>query len=368
MRVIASTIPIGHGGAGDYLTFIREWHKDHVLIAPWMCQKLKSHKILSRAVYAIEVVVIKFFLWMFASLRMIRSVVFHHPQSLGYALSAKLIANADAVNYWVLDSSFFCKKSYNVYDGYECIRCLRLHNPHSDCHHFPRPHFTDKSFLNFRKTVTKIRKKILFHVQTNGYEHLLVEAYSKPIQVIKHKMIVQDFYVQACRVTLAPRYDFLYHANPLSAKGYDYFISLAGFMRGYTFFVPSAPTHQDVNLSNIAFEEVTWRSGLKDRLGQANVVLCPSIWSAPVEAAVIKSFLSGRPVGLIRTEYGFINEIPKNCFIELTGNPVADSHNLIGWLNDKVGLEEVAANGLRWAKSYISPEDPISCGAFDNRC
>lgn len=360
MRVIASTIPLGHGGAGDYLTFISEWHKDHVLIAPWICQKLKPYKILSRAVYVIEIFFIKFFLWLFASLKMIRSVVFHHPQSLGYALSAKLVANADTVNYWVLDCSFFCKKSYNAYQGSECVRCLKSHNPHSDCHHFPRPYLTDKSFFNFRETVTNITEKILFHVQTSGYEHLLGEAFLKPIQVVRHKMIVPDFFAQTFDVTSAPQYDFLYHANPLSAKGYNYFISLAEVMRGYTFFVPSAPAYQGINISNIFFEEVEWHSGLQNKLKQANVVLCPSIWSAPVEAAVIKSFLSGKPVGLICTEFGFSNEIPKNCFVPLTGDPLADSHKLKEWLNDKIGLEEVAANGLRWAKDYISSECIIS--------
>ncbi len=353
LRIIASTIPVGYGGAGDYLSYIAKVHADHFLIAPWLAGRFKKPKGLQIAVYAFEVLVIKMMLYLLTSLGMISSVAIHHPQSLGYRLTRRLISGAKKVDYWVLDASFFCKRSYNHHDQKSCTKCLQVYNPYPDCRHFPNHFVSRNAYLKFRLCLRDNQDKIIFHVQTDGYQRLIAEGFTGINVVVKEKMLVPSFNAAAVPSSQGHKYDFLFHANPLSAKGFDYFLALSKFLRHRVFFVPSARSVAVGEFTNVRFEDVTWSSGLQESVAQSKVVLCPSLWSAPVEAAVVKSCLLGKPVGLIASEYSFANEIPEDCFVRLSGEPSADATILERMVTNDAKLARIAAAGRKWAAGYI---------------
>lgn len=354
LQVIASTIPVGYGGAGDYLSHIAMTHADHVLISPKLAGRVKNPKWLQVAVYAFEVLAIKAMLHLLTSLRLIRAVVIHHPQSLGYWLTRKLIRNSEQVDYWVLDASFFCKQSYNHHDQQPCTRCLKTYDPYQDCRHFPNRFVTKGTYLKFRANLQDRADRIVFHVQTDSYRRLVSTGIPTATTILKDKMLVPSFYTCAARPAGGQTHDFLFHANPVSAKGYDYFLALARALEQRSFFVPSKHSAAVGELTNVSFEDVNWSNGLQDRIARSRVVLCPSLWSAPVEAAVVKSFLLGKPVGLVASAYSLANELPEGCFIPLTGNAAADAAALERIVSDQAALERIAAAGRDWAERYIA--------------
>lgn len=361
LQVIASMIPVGYGGAGDYLSHIAETHADYVLISPWLAGRIRNPKWLQIAVYAFEILAIKATLHLLTSLRLVRAVVVHHPQSLGYGLTRKLIRNSEQVDYWVLDASFFCKQSYN-HHGQPCTRCLKTYDPYQDCRHFPNRFVTKGTYLKFRACLRDHADKIAFHVQTDSYRRLVSGGIAAAKTIRKDRMLVPSFYTCTARSAGGRTYDFLYHANPVSAKGYDYFLALARALEQRAFFVPSKRSAAAGELANVSFEDVNWNSGLQDRIDRSRIVLCPSLWSAPVEAAVVKSLLLGKPVGLVVSAYSLANELPEGCFIPLTGDAAVDAAELERIVSDEVTLYRIAAAGRDWAEGYIHGDAADSGG------
>jgi hypothetical protein len=364
LRIIASTIPVGHGGAGDYLSQIAKAHADHILIAPRLANRIKNPQWLQITVYAFEVLAIKAMLHLLTGLRLIRAVVIHHPQSLGYWLTWRLIRNSEQVDYWVLDASFFCKQSYNHHDQQPCTRCLKTYDPYQDCRHFPNRFVAKGTYLKYRASLQEHAEKIVFHVQTDSYVRLLSEGIAVAKTIRKDKMLVPSFYTCTFWPTGRQTHDFLFHANPVSAKGFDYFLALAGILKHRSFFVPSKRSAPAGELANVSFEDVNWNSGLQDRIAGSKVVLCPSLWSAPVEAAVVKSFLLGKPVGLVESVYSLANELPEGCFIPLTGDAAEDAAALERIVSDAAALERIAAAGRDWAERYIAEGSGRAMPAF----
>ena len=117
------------------------------------------------------------------------------------------------------------------------------------------------------------------------------------------------------------------------------------------------PDNKPKNISsstNVFYMTCSWSSGLGEKLARCKVILCPSIWTAPVEAAVIKSMLIGRPVGLISSQYNLSCEIPPDCFVSLIGDAEKDSIILQSLLDDKHILDKIGENGRNWATGYIN--------------
>ena len=57
-----------------------------------------------------------------------------------------------------------------------------------------------------------------------------------------------------------------------------------------------------------------------DIMKTSKIIICPSVWTYPVESAVIKSLLLKKGVAIISNHHSFSDTIPHNCIIKLTGN------------------------------------------------
>ena len=354
-KLVISAIPVGHGGAGDYLDYIIKTHKGYVFLAP-LVPALNKEGIIYKLLYKVQGLAIKLVVGILAKFTLIDSVVFHHPQTLGYKLATSLIKSANTVDYWVLDTSFFCKQSYNYHNNKACFRCIHLFNPCSDCKYFPRLS-VDGRYLRFLRAVTDYSEKITFHVQTAGYDELLKYRYGGLIKVTHEKMIVPGFSHIISEKAFYYDFEFGFHANLFKPKGFLYALALARKLLNARFFIPGNRPKNVNSPANVFYMPCSWSSGLDKRLVKCKIILCPSIWTAPVEAAVIKSMLIGRPVGLISSQYNLSCEIPPDCFVPLTGDTEKDSVLLKSLLADNHILDQIGVKGQEWAREYINDRD-----------
>jgi hypothetical protein len=355
LRLLVSTIPPGHGGAGDYLQTVIKRYNSHIIITPkfWSLFGVKN-KYLRRIVYAVEILTIKSLLEIISRIFEIKSLVLYHPQTLGYALSKRLINKSNFVDFWVVDASFFCKKSYNVLNGRECLRCISTYNPDITCDHFPRRQL-DSDYIEFIKTLRENKKNIRYIVQTSGYVDLVSKSIN-PENIIISKMIFDEFKsIEKYKFQSSKMlYGIAYHANPIEAKGYEYTHRLASKLPDVSFIFPNRPIPCNLPLKiNCSYKPCTWNDGLKNILSASSIVICPSLWSAPVEASVIKTMLLKKPVAIIKNKYSFSSNLPSEVFIELTGNENMDSLHLRSLLNAPEKLKVIAENGYKWAREYI---------------
>jgi hypothetical protein len=344
-------MPLNQGGGGDYLAEIIKKYEGYKFIAP--LNFTKGNGILYKIGLALQTLVIRIIIIILTLFRLVDKLVIHHPQSLSYKFTSALINSANKIDYWVIDASFFCKKSYNSRNGESCIRCIEHFQPFDDCNHFPR-FSNESSYINFLNSIEKNKEKINFIVQTDGYKKLILKRYGVKSKVEKVKMIINSFYLIKNEGDKKIEYDFGFHANTLEAKGYFYFLSLAKKNHKKIFFIPSKYDLDYVKYKNLVSKNLSWENGLKEELLKCRIIICPSLWLNTVEAGVIKSMLLGKPVALVGIENGFSEDLPENSFIKLTGNTHDDSIILSQYLGDIKALNRVGKKGKEWAKNYIN--------------
>ena len=353
--IIFSSIAVGFGGAGDYLGEIKKSYPRSILIAPRLSHYAATKKI-KQVLNFLESIFVRILARLIVVMFPNIHAVFHHPQSLGYNTASVVVKFATQVDYWVVDANFFCKKSYNHLDGKECLRCLNEFAPDARCGHFPKKLANNRNYKAFLNVIEQHQTKIIFFVQTEAYKSLLCQKFLEP-KVELRKMIVPAFYkVESC-AEHDYQFDFCYHGNLLEAKGYTYLLDLARILNSHTFFIPGRflgdPNDKP---TNCIFKNVTWENGLTEHIKVSKIVLCPSLWSAPVEAAVIKSMLSGRPVGLVNNSHSFANEIDSTAYISLSGDAEQDAMTLNKLIDDPELLSSLSKNGLMWAQNYIKTD------------
>jgi hypothetical protein len=61
----------------------------------------------------------------------------------------------------------------------------------------------------------------------------------------------------------------------------------------------------------------TWETGLKEKIINSKIVLNPSLWSSPVEGALLKSIKYNGCVSVANILSSFINEIPDDICLKL---------------------------------------------------
>ena len=75
-------------------------------------------------------------------------------------------------------------------------------------------------------------------------------------------------------------------------------------------------------LTNVTFFDCTWETGLKEAVANARVVVNPSLWSAPIEGAFLKSVAFNGNVAVVESKFGFSSEQMFNKFtLQLPANP-----------------------------------------------
>jgi hypothetical protein len=133
-------------------------------------------------------------------------------------------------------------------------------------------------------------------------------------------------------------YDFVFHATSLIAKGLLYFVQLAHQLPDRSFFIPDDKDRisRILNIEipdNITCRSITWEEGLEDLVVSARVVVNPSMWSAPIEGALIKSASRNRNVATVVSRYGFESEIDSIVnHLRLDPDPISGAQQLEAFL------------------------------------
>lgn len=347
MNIIVTMIAPSQGGAGDYLLEVKNQFNEFLLISP--VNPNFSNELLNKLFIESQKIILKLLIFLTFPFIKLDKVVVYHPQTLGYRISSYLIRNASYIYYFVLDASIFCIKSYNNRNEVVCTNCIKQISPYKDCNFFPRKN----SLIAFRKHRERIfleLYKIEFIVQTAGYKNIVKGIFGKKANCRILKMKFPSIKVNYLQ-NLKKKYDFVYHGNNLEAKGSTYALRIASSFSKYNFFFPY---HIDRGGHNVVSKSISWDKGLIEVILKSKIVLCPSIWSAPVEGAVIKTMMLMVPVAIHINKYSAsMTLLPKDCFIPLTGILREDLRTLESFLNDEKKLLSVSDKAFKWVKNYI---------------
>jgi hypothetical protein len=246
-------------------------------------------------------------------------------------------------------------------EGYNsCTLCITNSKSYVDkgCHFFPnKANQTDYDF--FLQTIQTNLENVHFLTQNTNQTELLREKFGDNIKYSKVGMLV-DFKKENILVNKSVKiYDFLFHNTLADAKGLAYFLKLAEVMNNRSFIVPYSK--QEVlkavenfrDLDNVDFISTTWDTGLKEILINSKVVINPSLWSAPVEGALLKSIKYNGCVAVVPAEFSFQKELPNDVVQKLSfeiSNSVPVLNNLADSEAERAVYKE---NSMKWFKAYL---------------
>lgn len=245
-----------------------------------------------------------------------------HPQTLGFKLTSRLISKwkSGKVYFYVLDSSYFCVRSYNYVpdEGTPCTRCLGgdfAQRDQQQCKPFPVK--DDNAFEYTQKLLEMGRQnKVKFLAQNHNQKKMLLKHFGDQTSVEVVGLWGEDWTEpfekwQRGDLTHTPTNDLIvYHGFYVPAKGSTWFIELARANPDQKFFAPFPKPVAVTNAPpNIEFKNLTWESGLWEMCEKAKMVMVPSLWSAPIEGALIKSLATATTVGIQDNETAFQNEL-----------------------------------------------------------
>ncbi|MBD8192851.1 hypothetical protein IFR35_15605 [Pseudomonas fluorescens] len=262
----------------------------------------------------------------FFKLQAIRNatVVFVHPQTVGFPEFLKLV-NRNRVYLYVMDNSFFCIRSYNLHPELEseCIRCLQGPGQALPaCQPFPIPMEKQKN-IEYLEQFAAAADKIFFLAQNASQAKLLRSRFGAQTRIQVVGLDTGEL-VEATQ-TIPPAansdvcsYNLVFHGAPQLAKGLRYFVELAESLSEFSAFIPSSRLQCEqvlqrrISASNITFKACSWETGLMAAVQRCDLVVNPSLWSAPVEGALQKSIRYGGLVATVESQYGYEKEYEYN--------------------------------------------------------
>ncbi|MDX1959873.1 MAG: hypothetical protein SFU98_14980 [Leptospiraceae bacterium] len=270
-------------------------------------------------------------------------IILLHPQTLGFKILLNLIKNGNRIMYYVLDNSFFCVQSYNYHSNeQECLRCLGFQQtPFYDCNPFPV--LTSRAkMLEHMKEFKELSKKIHFFTQNSNQLEMIkkhfgqdtnvetVGMWTKSLEMLKDKPKIN-----ITKRNIKPR--IVYHASNIDPKGYSYFIELAKRLPQFEFVLPITPYSLITNFpSNLYSTIMTWENGLMDLIQNSELTICPSLWSAANEAALIKSILFAPKVAVIELLFGFEGTLPQSFLLRLNKNVTIGIEQIIEYFRNPI--------------------------------
>ena len=310
-----------------------------------------------------------------------QKIILAHPQNIGLLLTIFIILRHKKINYYVLDNSYFCIKSYNYHqkEG-ECLRCLGMEKlPYADCKSFPgiRPRFLHIIFIKF---LLKNNKKIKFFFQNELQLNLFkIHAKSKYINVQRIGLLTSDIkksFDDFRKINLISKnknqikFDkkffnrkyIVFHGMDHDAKGSKIAYFLAQKFPEYNFIFPY---HKPSIIlpENCFFVPCSWTSGLKEIIIFSDCVICSSIWSAPIEAALVKSILYNGLIIVSKNKYSFSAEIPNELLITYQNeNSIKIIKDI---LNDNHKKNEMKRKLKSWVIKYFDKNNLESIFIFD---
>lgn len=358
MKYIICGIPPGSGGVGKLIEYLKTKvdHSKYIILYP---KKFNfKNKYIRTIINTISRII--FFRIKLKSVTNKNIILMHH-QSLGLKISKFLIDNNKNVDFYVMDNSFFCSKSFNYIEGKkkECLDCLGgnfISAIKNKCQVFPYKHniYSNIRFLQYLK---ENYQKINFYTLSNSNASLLRKHFGDNVFVKAIYFLTDDlidgqknFELKNSNNNVAI-FDIVFHGDDLEAKGFEYVQELAKELKQYTFCIPTRKKIKNVN-KNMYTNYMRWETGLKEAVINAKLVLTPSFWSNTPEAATLKSFLYNGSVGLLKNKYGFTNEINHHAYLQLSGKKNIDVEKIDNFIKEKKYLH-LRKNGKKYFKNYF---------------
>lgn len=271
------------------------------------------------------------------------SLILLHPQSIGGHWCLDVIRRRSHPTWiYLLDSSFFCIRSYNhlAAENDACTRCLGGAWSAADDHHcrpYPAGHDCGLPFLEQLRTLAAAGR-VRFMAQNRGQAALAERHFgpSWPVPVVGMwtidlaEVFGEDARPRAGGQSSEP-YDVVFHGGDHPAKGFGWALGVARRLPASRFLFPMAwrlGAGWGERPSNCDFIPMTWESGLEDAVSAATVTLVPSLWSAPIEGALVKSIVVGRAVAAPDVRSGFVADLPDGLVCLLDRSPDAAAEQL----------------------------------------
>lgn len=290
------------------------------------------------------------------------AVLIYHPQGIGLHQTLEFIRRRNApVWMYLLDNSFFCVKSYNhIEDEHQaCLRCLQSQHDYPKefgCHPYSG---TTGAHHKYLKEILALSAcgKIRFMTQCDSQAALARRQFGAEAKIYTVG-IWGDWDVDEEAPPMAnmkpDKYDVVFHGNCRHAKGAYWAIDIARscpekqFL--FPFHVKETLLPADQMPSNCNFIPMSWERGLREHLIAARVVLAPSLWSAPVEGALVKSLALGCAVATVNQDTGFASELPSSVIIRLPPDP-KDAANSLNTLTTHE-IEVLKSSARKWAREF----------------
>jgi len=290
-----------------------------------------------------------------------KTILFIHPQTAGIGLLNRLTSR-NKVYLYVMDNSFFCIRSYNIHPilRNECTNCVG--DPrrfHLQCSPFPVEGNQTK-LVNGLHILQKNVNKLTFLAQNNNQSKLLKKHFGQECRTIVVGMDTKELGEYSKPNVHAVNYDVVFHGDVNLAKGSIWFVEVAEFLPQIKFFMPCTKFDMElvigrsIKVKNIIFSPCSWENGLRDAVEGAKLVCVPSIWSAPIEGALLKSILFNGEVAVVKTEYGFSQEIAENVLLHLSSDPSHAALEISKHLSGDTKLKETSRQWLKFFSSKNS--------------
>lgn len=304
------------------------------------------------------------------------NVVAVHPQTLGYKNLFRMIENGNSVSLYVMDNSYFCVRSYNHLPGEAgpCFKCLGgRFDSAARCTPFPANYSREEN-THFLEKLMDFRQKIRFVVQNSNQGELLKHHFGgisyRVAGLLTDEMLdLPELYPHTSG------YDVVYHAAAIEPKGILYLLQLARLLPDCKILVPArASDIMDLcskygiditKCTNLAIVDMTWEGGLVSIIRQAKMVICPSLWSAPIEGALIKSIMWNGKVAVVDVDFSFVQELPDEVVLKLPTNVEYAASLVQIFLSNPTARMEMATNARAWATTYLSRAGAMSDTIFE---
>ena len=289
-------------------------------------------------------------------------VILFHPQTIGLRPLRDIVEARDHTWMYVLDASIFCLRSYNCLpaESAPCLRCLGNDGSAAALNGCVNG-FGSGPFQKYLPGWVRSGKLRLI-AQCETQAELLRAHFGRETRVAVVPLAVPDI--------TPPQGDFVrpkrerplavYHGACNPAKGIAHAVSLAKLMPDWDFLLPSSL--HDLNRdfgrlepypSNLITKSMGWTSGLSEQVKMADLVLCPSSWSAPVEGAVLKSLAHNGLVGLYVHETSFAAEVPPEARVAIDPRDLeGTAARLRRLISNPDEAAEIRSAALRFISQY----------------
>jgi len=277
------------------------------------------------------------------------TVILIYPQYFNSFVLTKLVKNNDVALY-VMDNSFFCIKSNNYLEGQECMKCIDgISNIDKSCSPLSKISST-RSAIDKIEKLKSISPHMHFLAQNYQQFILLKKTFGDRVRGSIVGMTTEESYNQTI-VSKKHGYDIVFHGSNYDFKGVMYVLELAKHLKQYSFLLPISPNVKQIEYPNVHFEECTWSTGLKEFTANARLVLCPSIYSSPVEGSLLKSIAYNGNVAVYDNDFGFQNEIDSNALLRLNSDISFSCGVIDEFIKSK---RDMSLSAKGWLKSYVS--------------